>query len=133
MVGVRSSMPTVHNVPAELLIPKLADQLKKMSQIQAPPWTQFTKTGSHGPMSLGDLKSEYGGRVKVGYSPGHHRDAGGSIIRKTLQQLELSGLVNKEHGKGRILTSKGKSLLDRISGEIYKELVKSNPVLMKYS
>ncbi|MEM0333542.1 MAG: 40S ribosomal protein S19, partial [Candidatus Aenigmatarchaeota archaeon] len=41
----------------------------------------------------------------------------GSIIRKILQQLESEGLVTKEK-KGRILTPKGRSFIDKIIGEI---------------
>jgi small subunit ribosomal protein S19e len=86
----------------------------------------------HGPLGLSDLESMYGGRKSVGYSLAHHRDGGGSNIRRILQQLESAGLVAKEGKKGRVLTNKGRSLLDRLSGEIFKELVKVNPELAKY-
>jgi small subunit ribosomal protein S19e len=151
-------MPTVHDVPAELLISKVTDHLRKFPQIQPPSWAQFVKTGSHaerlpasqgwwytrcasllrkiylhGPLGLDDLTSMYGGRTRVHYSLAHHRDAGGSAIRKALQQLESAGFVSKQAGKGRILTSKGKSLLDRLSAEIFKELIKTDTALARYS
>jgi small subunit ribosomal protein S19e len=80
----------------------------------------------HGPLGLSDLRSSYGGGVSIGYAPRRHRDSGGSAIRKSVQQLESGGLVTKHGNKGRILTSKGRSLLDKISMEVYKESLKIN-------
>ena len=150
-------MTTVHDVPHELFLSKLSDQLRKVTQIQPPAWVQFAKMGAHverqpqdpdwwhlrcasllrkiylhGPLGLNDLKSAYGGRRRRHYYPGHHRDAGGSAIRNALHQLEAAGFVTKEQGKGRMITSKGRSALDRLSVEIFKELVESNPILAKY-
>ena len=86
----------------------------------------------HGPIGLSELESAYGGKKEVRYSPGHHRDAGGSAVRKAIQQLEAAGLVAKQGRKGRILTGKGVSLVDRMSTEILKELAKENPALVRY-
>ena len=144
-------MPTVHDVPHDLLITKLVEQLKRLPQISPPSWVYYVKTGSHtirppsdkdwwymrcasllrkiylhGPLGLSDLRSSYGGGVSIGYAPRHHRDSGGSAIRKPLQQLESGGLVTKHGNKGRILTSKGRSFLDKISMEVYKESLKIN-------
>ena len=108
-------MPVVLDVPADLLIPKVAEQLRKTSQVSPPSWTLFVKTGAHvqrtpqirdwwlvrcssilrkiylkGPLGLKDLASEYGGRRKTSYKGPFHRDAGRSIIRKALQQLEAA-------------------------------------------
>ncbi|NHV96259.1 MAG: 30S ribosomal protein S19e [Thaumarchaeota archaeon] len=150
-------MPTVYDVPQDLLIKRLAEYLRRLPQVAPPMWAYMVKTGSHaerppadrewwytraasilrklylhGPLGLSDLESMYGGRKSVGYSLAHHRDGGGSNIRRILQQLESAGLVAKEGKKGRVLTNKGRSLLDRLSGEIFKELVKVNPELAKY-
>ncbi len=150
-------MPTVYDVPQDLLIKRLAEYLRRLPQVTPPMWSYMVKTGSHaerppadrewwytraasilrklylhGPLGLNDLKSIYGGRKSRGSKPAHHRDGGGSNIRRILQQLEAAGLVTKEGKKGRVLTSKGRSLLDRLSGEIFKELVKVNPELAKY-
>lgn len=150
-------MTTAHEVPQDLLISKLADHLKHVSQVSQPQWTAFAKTGSHalrepnekdwwytrcasllrkiyihGPVGLTQLESDYGGRKKVGYYVGHHRDAGGSAIRKAIQQLEAAGLVAKQGHRGRILTGKGVSLVDRQASEILKELAKSRPELARY-
>ncbi|MCL5066938.1 MAG: 40S ribosomal protein S19, partial [Thaumarchaeota archaeon] len=73
-----------------------------------------------------------GGKKEVGYSIGHHRDAGGASIRKALQQLEAAGLVAKQGRRGRILTGKGVSLVDRHSTEILRELAKEKPALVRY-
>lgn len=150
-------MTTAHEVPQELLISKLSDHLKHVSQVSQPHWTAFSKTGSHvsrqptekdwwytrcasllrkiyihGPIGLSDLESDYGGRKEIGYYVGHHRDAGGSAIRKAIQQLEAAGLVAKQGRRGRILTGKGVSLVDRQSTEILKELAKARPELVRY-
>jgi small subunit ribosomal protein S19e len=87
----------------------------------------------HGPLGLRELKSAYGGRKSVGFALAHHRDGGGSSVRKALQQLETAGLVTKHGSDGRTLTSKGTSLVDRLSHEILKELVKEKPGLAKYA
>jgi small subunit ribosomal protein S19e len=150
-------MTTAHEVPQDLLISKLADHLRHVSQVTQPQWTAYAKTGSHaarqpiekdwwytrcgsllrkiyihGPIGVSQLESDYGGRKEIGYYVGHHRDAGGSAIRKAIQQLEAAGLVAKHGRKGRILTGKGVSLLDRQSTEILKELAKTKPELARY-
>lgn len=150
-------MPTVHDVPADSLIKKTAEHLRRVPQIQPPAWATYAKTGSHaerlpqdkdwwftrsasllrrvylhGPIGLSDLESMYGGRMRVGFGLAHHRDAGGSSVRKALQQLEAAGYVAKQPSRGRVVTSKGASLLDRLSSEIFKELVKASPPLARY-
>lgn len=151
-------MVKVFDVPADIFIERLAEQLKKNSKIQPPSWAQFVKTGSHaervpqskdwwyvrcasllrkvyihGPIGLSDLKSAYGGRKQVGYSLAYHRDAGGAIIRKALQQLESAGYITKANSKGRIPTQEGMKKLDSLSKEIHKELVKISPELKRYA
>jgi len=155
--GCSFVMPTVYDVPQEEIISKLADHLKHVSQVTPPFWTSYAKTGSHamrqpiekdwwyvraasllrkiylhGPVGLSELESDYGGRKEVSYSVGHHRDAGGSAVRKAIQQLEAAGLVAKQGRKGRILTGKGVSLVDRMSTEILKESAKKNVALARY-
>ena len=151
-------MVKAYDIPADLFIERLAEQLKKDSKIEPPSWAQFVKTGSHaervpqnrdwwyvrcasllrkvyihGPIGLSDLKSVYGGRKKLGYPPAHHRDAGGAIIRKALQQLEGAGYVAKANGKGRILTQDGMKRLDNLGKQIHKELIKISPELKRYA
>lgn len=151
-------MPTVYEVPADLLLKRLADQLKRQPQVSPPQWAAFAKTGSHaerpphekewwytraasllrklylhGPISLSELEVEYGGGKSVKYYPRHHRDAGGAIVRKALKQLEDAGLAAKDGRKGRVITPKGRSLLDKTSTQIFAELVKAQPQLAKYA
>ncbi len=158
MLHVDIAMPTVYDVPYDILIKRLAEHLHKVPQISPPAWAPFVKTGSHaerspqekdwwdtrcasllrkiyvhGPIGLSDLEASYGGRTSVGYAQSHHRDAGGAAIRKPIQQLESAGLVAKKGNKGRVLTSKGTSLLDRLANEIFKEQIKVKPELVKYS
>ncbi len=40
-------MTTVFDIPAELLIRKVAEDLKDIDVIQAPSWAEFVKTGAH--------------------------------------------------------------------------------------
>jgi small subunit ribosomal protein S19e len=86
----------------------------------------------HGPIGLADLESMYGGRKRVGYSPGRHRDGGGVAVRKGLQQLEAAGLVAKQGTRGRVLTPRGRSLLDRLATEIFKDLKENMPAVQRY-
>ena len=156
-------MPTPYDVPPDKLIERLARYLKReVEAVRPPEWAIFVKTGSHvqrppqdpdwwyvrcasllrklyihGPIGVERLRSMYGGRKDRGHRPEHHRKAGGSIIRKALQQLEAAGLVQKVtdakgHVIGRTLTPEGRSLLDRIATEVKRELEKVMPELRKY-
>ncbi len=151
-------MPTVYDVPHDILIKRAGEDLRKMPQITPPSWTPFVKTGPHaerppqnrdwwyircasllrkvyihGPIGLTDLESMYGGGKRVGYGGIHHRRAGGSAVRKALLQLEAAELVSKKLGKGRVVTGKGRKFLDRLSTVIFKEQVKSNSSLARYA
>ena len=151
-------MVNVNDIPADKLIEGLAEQLKQVPEIEPPTWASFVKTGSHadrppqakdwwyfraasimrkvylkGPLGTQKLESAYGGTKQLGYFPKHHRDAGSSSIRNVLKGLEKAELVSKQGAKGRVLTPKGVALLDKISKEIFKELVKQNPALERYS
>ena len=136
-------MVSVLEVPAEKLIERLKEELKKFEKIKPPLWAKIVKSGRHkerppeqedfwyiraasilrrlyinGPIGVSRLRTYYGGRKERGVRPAKTYKASGSIIRKILQQLESEGLVTKEK-KGRSLTAKGRSLLDKIAGEIY--------------
>ncbi len=149
-------MVNVHDVPSQKLIGALAEQMKSLPSIEAPEWAKFVKTGSHaervphesdwwftraaslmrklylhGPVGVGDLQRAYGGSKAVNYFPKHHRDAGGSNIRKILKQLEHAELVGKTP-KGRILTSKGVSMLDKLSKTIFASAVEADKSMARY-
>lgn len=146
-------------VPADALIRRLAEYLKnEVPQVRPPHWAAFVKTGrdrEHPPLQedwwylraasilrklylkgepvgIGSLRVAYGGRKNYGSAPEHFVKASGSAIRKILQQLEKAGLVERVAKKGRRLTPKGVSLLDKLSYDILKELARSNPELAKY-
>ena len=40
-------MTTVFDIPANDLINKVAEELRNVSEIQAPEWAEFVKTGVH--------------------------------------------------------------------------------------
>ncbi|MFL6323449.1 MAG: 30S ribosomal protein S19e [Nitrososphaeraceae archaeon] len=150
-------MAKAYDVPAEDLIERLTEHIKKEKKIQPPNWAGFVKTGAHtqripynkdwwytrcaslirkvyihGPIGVSDLRSEYGGKKKLGYNLAHHRDAGGAIIRKALQQLQQAGyIVNKS--KGRSISEEGMKKVDRIATELYDEIIKSSPQLQRYA
>ncbi|MCW3977554.1 MAG: 30S ribosomal protein S19e [Candidatus Bathyarchaeota archaeon] len=151
-------MPTPYDVPANLLIQRLAQYLKdEVDQIRPPAWASVVKTSSHvqrtpqnadwwftrcasvlrkiylrGPLGIQRLRAEYGGRKDRGVRPEHTRKGSGAIIRKTLQQLEEAKLTRSSGNQGRVVTKQGRSLLDHLSTEIKKELEKQLPELKKY-
>ncbi len=135
-------MTSIYEVPADKLVERLKEELKKINVIKPPLWAQMVKSGPHrerppqqpdfwyiraasilrriyidGPVGVSRLRTYYGGRKRRGRKPAKTYKAGGSIIRKILQQLEIAGLVKKEK-KGRVLTSEGRKFVDRIIGEI---------------
>ncbi|HXS60115.1 MAG TPA: 30S ribosomal protein S19e [Candidatus Sulfopaludibacter sp.] len=150
-------MAKIFDVPADDLISKLSEQLKKDKKITPPEWSNFVKTGTHaekmpqykdwwytrcaslvrkvylhGPIGISDLKSYYGGRKRISYNLDHHKDAGGAIIRKALQQLESAGYIDKK-SKGRMISNDGMKRVDRLATEIFKEVCKDNKSLERYA
>jgi small subunit ribosomal protein S19e len=150
-------MAKAYDIPASYLITRLAEQLKKDKKIEPPSWAAFVKTGPHaekipqnkdwwytrcaslirkvymhGPIGISDLKSAYGGRKRIGYNLDHHRDAGGAIIRKGLQQLESAGNI-KTKINGRLITDDGMKKIDRLATEIHNEIIKTAPDLQRYA
>lgn len=150
-------MVSAHDVPSNRLIGALAEQIKAIPGVAPPQWSHWVKTGSHaerppnspdwwftraaslmrklyvhGPVGLTDLERAYGGSKARAYFPKHHMDAGGSNIRKILQQLEQAELVSKT-AKGRVLSSKGRALLDKASIQIFTEMKESDKALARYA
>jgi len=139
-------MPTMYDVDSQELINKAAEELKKIPEIKPPEWAPFVKTGMHkerppvkndwwymrtasvlrtvyrlGPVGVSKLRAKYGGKKNRGHKKEHFFKGSGNILRKSLQQLEKAGFVKfAEKGvhKGRIVTPKGKSFLDRIAVQI---------------
>jgi small subunit ribosomal protein S19e len=82
----------------------------------------------NGPVGVSRLRTKYGNRKNRGHAPERHVKASGKIIRTILQQLEKAGLIEykeikrgKNVYKGRVVTNKGKSFLDKIATKIYNE------------
>ncbi len=142
-------MSNIYNVDPNELIEAAAKKLAEQSIVKPPAWAPYTKTGMHkerppersdwwylraaallrsvyrlGPIGTSKLRKKYGGRKNRGYRPEHFYPGSGAIIRKALQQLEQAGFlkqVEKGVHKGRILTPKGKSFLDKIAVELAKK------------
>jgi len=144
---------TPYDVPSSKLVQKLAKYLKEnIDTIIPPAWTNVAKTGSHvkkepqdpewwytrcasilrkvcvkGSIGTEKLRAEFGGTKRKGGTPAHVTKAGGSPIRKSLQQLEAAGLIEKAKPSGRTITKKGRKLLQELAEELGKELAKESP------
>jgi small subunit ribosomal protein S19e len=135
-------MVTALDVDTNKLLAKAADKLKSL-KIEKPAFVGIVKTGCHcqrppeqadfwyvrcasilrqayagGKVGTGKLRKHYGGRQSRGVKPQRSAPAGGSTIRKAMQQLEKAGLMMKEKAGGRVLTSKGRALLDAAAKEV---------------
>jgi len=133
-------MVTVYDVEANRLIAKAAEKLKGM-KLPKPAFVGLVKSGAHSsrPPQHSDfwyfrcasilrqayignvvgvqrLRTHYGGRKRRGVKPEKHTRAGGSTIRKAMQELEKAGLLAKQK-VGRILTAKGRKFLDLAAKE----------------
>ena len=141
-------MAIMYDVDPQELIKRTAQELKKIEEIKTPEWAPYVKTGAHkerppvdngwwylrtasvlrtiyrlGPVGVSKLRTKYGGKKNRGVKKDHFFKGSGNILRKAMQQLEKAGLikfVEKGVHKGRIITPKGKSLLDRIATQIHK-------------
>ena len=151
-------MAKVYDVPANALISKLSEVLKT-EDIPAPSWSLFVKTGAHadkppqksdwwhtrcasilrkiylhGPISVNELRTMYGdGKRNMYYGARHHKDASGAIIRNAIHGLEKLGYVEKVEKKGRVLSRQGMQKLDKMSTEIFNEMIQKTPKLKIYS
>lgn len=150
-------MTTVYDVPSKDLIDAVAKKLQNDKTIVIPDANSFSRTGvdrENPPMDknwwytrcasilrkiyinnvigIEHLRADYGGKRDRGSKPYKARSGSGSIVRRALQQLEKAGYVTKIKGKGRILTSKGRSFLDNTSHEVMKNVVDYYPELKKY-
>lgn len=137
-------MGKLYDVDASELIKKASLELKKSKEVKMPAWAQFVKTGVHkerpplnselwwymraasilrkvymlGPIGVSKLRRKYGGKRNRGHKPEHTYKGSGKIIRTILQQLEKEGFVKQvEKGvhKGKTITPKGKSFLDKLA------------------
>lgn len=146
----------MYDVSANALINDLSEKFKK-ENIEVPENLKiYVKTGTHkekapdnndwwyvrvaavlrkiaikGPIGVTHLSAEYGGKKDRGSSPYKAVRGSGSVARKAVQQLESLGYIKKEK-KGRVVTGKGRSLLDNAAYKVMKKMVNDNPELNKY-
>lgn len=132
-------MTTIYDADIQKSIEKLSASLKSL--IKEPEWTKFVKTSpgkerppvdpewyykrtasvlitiyKRGPIGVSKLRVKYGTKGRRGHNPAKFYRSSGKIIRSVLQQLDKAELTKfKKDGvnKGRIITSKGKSLIDK--------------------
>ena len=133
-------MVTAFDVEANKLIEKAAHKLKEM-KLHKPAFVGMVKTGAHAQRPPQDanfwyfrcasvlrqvyvndgvgtqrLRRHYGGKKRRGVKPARHAPAGGSTIRKAMQELEKAGLLAKAKA-GRTLTPKGRKFMDAAAKE----------------
>jgi len=138
-------MVTIYDVPPGELVANLAGKLQEIDTIKPPEWADFVKTGRHtekapvqkdwwftraasvlrkvyieGPIGTERLAATYGGFADRGSKPNKAVKGSGSIARKCLMQLEASGLVAKDKNRGRVVTAKGRALLDRVAMDVHE-------------
>jgi len=141
-------MASIYDTKPEELIEKLSEELKTFKEIKAPIWATFVKTGVFkerppvkedwwytrsaavlrsvaklGPIGTSKLRRKYGGIKNRGVRPEHFYKGSGNIIRKVLQQLEAAGLIEqgtKGTHKGRIVTPKGVSVMEKLAAQLNK-------------
>lgn len=141
-------MASFYDVDTQELIEQVSVELKKIVIIKPPVWSWFVKTGASrerpparddwwhirsasvlryvamkGPIGVQKLRVKYGGKKNRGYKKEHFFKSSGNILRKILQQLEKSELIKQDTRgthKGRVITAKGKSLLDKTASKIAK-------------
>jgi small subunit ribosomal protein S19e len=140
-------MATVYDVDANIIIEEAAKELSKLENMKSPEWSTFVKTGpgrdriparedwwyvraaavlrtiyrSKGPIGVQKLRIKYGGKKNRGHKPSKFYRASGKIIRLILQQLEKEELLEKKDvgvHKGRVISKKGKSLLDKVASRL---------------
>ncbi len=154
-------MPTGYDVPADMLIKGIANELKKEADIKPPVWSTYAKTGVHkesapidddwwyirvasvlrkiyfnGPIGVSRLRVKYGGRQRRGVRREHFARGSGAILRTTLQQLEKAGYVQKREKTG----SKGRVTVGRVIStkghsfvdKISTQIARDIPELAKY-
>lgn len=134
----------VYDVPARELIEAVALDLETKFNVAKPAFVEYVKTGSHkerapdqknwfyvrmasllyrvykeGSVGVSSLRTYYGGKKRRGVKPPIFRKASGKVIRLGLQNLEKSGLIMKG-AKGRVISPKGVSYLNKKSNEVRK-------------
>ena len=144
-------MVSIYDVPPRELIEALAAELEKMPEMSPPEWAAYVKTGvskerppvesnwwfirsaavlravyKYGPIGVSKLRTKYSSRKNRGTAPDRTFKASGNILSKILQKLEIVGFVKQvevKAYKGRAITPKGISFVDKIAVKIKKPYV----------
>ena len=149
-------MVDAKKIPPSALVEGLTEEFKEMKEIKVPEWVEFLKAGIHrekpweqqdwyyrrlastlrkvslmGPVGIEKLGREYGGSVDRGSKRYHPASGSRFIVRHMLNTLESMGYVKKD-SKGRTLSPKGMSLIEKTSTKVMKQMVEKNPDLKKY-
>jgi small subunit ribosomal protein S19e len=136
-------MANIFEVDSDELVRKAADRLKG-ENIPRPAYIDYVKSSPgkeriptdqsfwymrcasilrqtyvNGPIGVSKLRTRYGSRMRHTVAHPHHKRAGGSIIKDAFDTLEKAGYVKKTK-EGRVITSKGKSFLDKVANEVIK-------------
>ena len=133
---------SVYDIEAGKFVNKLAEELKKIQELEMPEWAKFVKTGrakERPPLEedwwfkraasilrqlytkkivgVSRLRTKYGSKKNRGMAPEKFFKASGKIIRVILQKAEKAGFVEKATGKriGRKLTKRGNEFLDNVA------------------
>ncbi len=132
---------TIYDVDTSKLVNEVAVQLKGV--IKEPPvYVRYVKSGAgrerpptsedfwymrsasilrqvyiNGPVGVSRLRLKYGNRKEHVIHKKHSVRGSGSIIQDSLNALEIVGFVKKSK-KGREITPKGRSFMDKISNNI---------------
>jgi small subunit ribosomal protein S19e len=152
------SQLTVYDVPADVLINHIAQDLKVKRKLAEPAFTVYAKSGAHrerapshqdwwfircasilrrlyvdGPSGVESLRSYYGGTRNRGVRPKHIKKAGGKVIRTCLQALEKDGLLAKVKTGGRQVSPSGEKYLNLMSKDVVLRLgdIKKEAVKLK--
>jgi len=136
-------MVTIYDVNSAKLLEKVAEELRKLKELEMPEWAKFVKTSSakerhpmrqdwwhirtasvlrkiymKGPIGVSKLRKDYSGKARRGHKRNRVYPGSGKIIRVILQQLEKIEYIKQEEKrghKGRVITSKGIKFLNSIS------------------
>lgn len=137
----------IDDKPAIKVIERAAEELKKIKEMKAPEWSRFVKTGVakerppvnrdwwytrtasvlrrlykvKAPIGVSKLRKKYSSRKNRGFKPERVYRGSGKIIRSMLQQLEKINFIEQKKvkgRKGRILTKKGRSFLDKVAKNV---------------
>merc|ERR1712071_557241 len=134
---------SVKDVPQDEFVVAPSAFLKKSDKIKVPEWVDLVKTAKfkelspydqdwfytrcasiarhlylRSPVGVGAIRKIYGQNRRRGCAPNHFCIAAGGVARKSLQALAEAQIVENHPDGGRILSSNGRRVLDRIASQV---------------